>query len=76
MDNKKYHYFLMIKKRTVHKPATWHVAFRLFACSSMELKKIPHFLTKNATSRCTCFALYSMPEKPLHLPAIRVLAMW
>lgn len=58
------------------KPAAWYVAFRLFACSSMELQEIPHFLTKDTTSRRTCFALYTMSEKPLHLTAIRILAVW
>lgn len=42
----------------------------------MELQEIPHFLTKDTTSRRTCFALYTMSEKPLHLTAIRILAVW
>lgn len=65
----------MLKVVFLNKPASRDTAFGFFACSSMELKEIPHLLAEMTTSRSTCFAHHTVAEESLHLATIWILTM-
>lgn len=63
------------KEALANKPASGNMTFRYLACTSMQLKEIPHLLTENTTSRNSYFTLYTMAEKPLNFPTVWILTM-
>lgn len=56
-------------------PATWYIAFGVFACSSMNLKHMPHFVTCRTGSKSTPFAQEKVTVKCLRLATVWILAM-